>query len=89
MSKTKRSYDDSNVDYIDVNLNNINLQNRAIIYARCSSNKQIIDGKDGLSNQVGICMEYCNKKKLDIIDVLEDNDDVQNVYTNVDKPEEL
>lgn len=78
MSKTKRSYDDSNVDYIDVNLNNINLQNRAIIYARCSSNKQIIDGKDGLSNQVGICMEYCNKKKLDIIDVLED------IYTGHD-----
>lgn len=73
MSKTKRSYDESNVDYIDVNLTNINLQNnRAIIYARCSSNKQITDGKDGLSNQIGICMEYCNKKKLDIIDVIED-----------------
>lgn len=73
MSKTKRSYDDSNIDYIDVNLTNVNLQNsRAIIYARCSSNRQITDGKDGLSNQVGICMEYCTKKKLDIVDVLED-----------------
>jgi DNA invertase Pin-like site-specific DNA recombinase len=73
MSKTKRSYDDTNIDYIDVNLTNINLQNkRAIIYARCSSNRQTTDGKDSLSNQFGICMEYCNKQRLDIIDVIED-----------------
>ena len=42
---------------------------RGIIYARCSSIKQIMDHNTSLETQVSICLEYCANNEIFVIEI--------------------
>lgn len=50
----------------------ISKSNDCIIYSRCSTARQNQNKMQSLSTQVGLCIDYCVEKKLNVISILKD-----------------
>ena len=72
---SKKIRKDNYIDDLDNLLNDMSAKDTstdAIIYIRCSSKKQNEDAQHGAATQLGICKEYAEKNKFNVVNILED-----------------
>jgi len=65
-AKRKRTEDE------EFHMKIISKQSDAIIYCRCSTARQNQNNLQSIYTQVGTCIDYCNKNKFNVVDVLKD-----------------